>query len=114
MAVADLTLGIALIAGVGFAVLAAPWLVLVFRIVLLVLLPQPLGLLDEGPLVIFIQEPGKVREADENRVRMEWSIFACVTNSQMIQLLHIIWVACLRLEIGSGPPHVNLRALLTP
>lgn len=60
LAVADLALGVAVGLGAGarLAVLAPSGLVLVLRIVLLVLLTQPLGLLDEGPLVIFIQQPG--------------------------------------------------------
>lgn len=41
-----------------FAVLSPPGLVLVVRVVLLVLHPEPLGLLNEGALVALIQQPG--------------------------------------------------------
>lgn len=59
LAMADLTLRVAVSfrARAGFAVLAAAWLVLVLRVVLLVLLPQPLRLLDERLLIALIQEP---------------------------------------------------------
>ena len=39
---------------------AAPWLVLVVRMLLLVQLAQSLGLLDEGPLVVVTQHPAVV------------------------------------------------------
>lgn len=39
-------------------VLPPSWLVLVVGVVLLVLHPEPLGLLNEGALVTLIQQPG--------------------------------------------------------
>lgn len=42
-----------------FPVLPSPRLVLVVRVVLLVLHPQPLGLLNEGALVTLVQQPAR-------------------------------------------------------
>ena len=61
LAVGALTLRVAfgLTSGPGaeLSVLAAPGLVLVVRVIFLVLLPQPLCFLDEGPLVALVEEP---------------------------------------------------------
>ena len=57
-----LPLAVGLGGGPQLAVLAAPGLVLVVWVVLLVLLPQALRLLDERPLVALVQEPGGGRD----------------------------------------------------
>lgn len=58
LAVADLTLrmavGLASRSRTDLPTLAAPGLVFVVGVILLVLLPQPLGLFDEGSLIGFI------------------------------------------------------------
>ena len=69
-------IGLAARAGAGLAVLAAAGLVLVLRVVLLVLLTEPLRLLDERSLVVLIQEPGTDRRTDRRRHRSMFALHA--------------------------------------
>lgn len=66
LAVADLSLrmavGLTARPRAELPVLTASRLVFVVRVVLLMLLPQPLGLLDEGSLITFIEKPWTIRE----------------------------------------------------
>ena len=51
----------------GLAVFPPAGLVLVIRMVLLVLHPQPLRLFDKGPLVAFVQQPAEAKVVKKRR-----------------------------------------------
>lgn len=54
----------------GLAVFPPAGLVLVIRVVLLVLHPQPLRLFNKGPLVAFVQQPAEAKVVKKRREGM--------------------------------------------